>query len=65
MRVVQRLMSSEEGQGLVEYGLIIGLISLIAILALTAMGGSVSGMFGSISSKMGAMDSSIAAGAGS
>jgi len=65
MRVVQRLISSEEGQGLVEYGLIIGLISLVAILALTAMGGSVSGMFGSISSKMGAVNSSVTTAAGS
>lgn len=61
MRVVQRLVISEEGQGLAEYGLIIGLISLVAILALTAMGGSVSGMFGTISSKMEAVSSSVVA----
>ena len=31
----------EEGQGLVEYGLILGLIAVVAIAALNATGGSV------------------------
>ena len=28
----------EDGQGMVEYGLILGLVSVVAILALTAVG---------------------------
>jgi len=34
----------EEGQGLVEYGLILGLIAVVAIAALNATGGSVNGL---------------------
>jgi pilus assembly protein Flp/PilA len=36
-----RAMEREEGQGLVEYALILVLISIVAIGALTAIGGSV------------------------
>lgn len=32
------LIKDEEGQGMVEYGLIIGLVSVVAIVALVAMG---------------------------
>lgn len=34
----------EEGQGLVEYGLILGLIAVVAIAALNATGGSVNSL---------------------
>lgn len=34
----------EEGQGLVEYGLILGLIAVVAIAALNATGTSVNGL---------------------
>ena len=35
------LMEEESGQGMVEYALILGLISIIAIAAITAVGGKV------------------------
>jgi len=35
------LILKEEGQGLVEYALIVGLIAVVAIAALSAMGSSV------------------------
>jgi pilus assembly protein Flp/PilA len=38
----------EEGQGLVEYALIIFLVSIASILALTALGGAVSDVFNQI-----------------
>jgi pilus assembly protein Flp/PilA len=38
---VKALRDGEEGQGLVEYALILVLISIVAIGALTAIGGSV------------------------
>ena len=41
-------MQQEEGQGLVEYALIIVLVSIAVIVALTAMGTSVSSVFNSI-----------------
>ena len=43
---VKALLSrrDEEGQGLVEYGLILGLIAVIAIAALNATGGNVNNL---------------------
>ncbi len=38
----------EEGQGLVEYALILVLVSIAAIIALTALGTSVSAVFDQI-----------------
>ncbi|HNV71144.1 MAG TPA: Flp family type IVb pilin [Candidatus Ozemobacteraceae bacterium] len=52
-------MVQEEGQGLVEYALIIGLIAVVAIAALTASGGSISGIFGAIGNKLSSTASSI------
>lgn len=40
----------EEGQGLVEYALIIALVSIALIAALQAMTGALSGVFGRITS---------------
>jgi pilus assembly protein Flp/PilA len=37
-----QVFDGEEGQGLTEYALILGLVALIAIGALTMVGGSVS-----------------------
>ncbi len=48
MELISRFVREEEGQGLVEYALIIGLIAIVAIVALTLSGKSVSGMFNSI-----------------
>jgi pilus assembly protein Flp/PilA len=42
------LRDREEGQGLVEYALIIGLVSVALILALQLLTGSISGVFGEI-----------------
>ncbi len=44
---IKKLLSrreEEEGQGLVEYGLILGLIAVVAIAALNATGGNVNSM---------------------
>jgi pilus assembly protein Flp/PilA len=43
----------EDGQALAEYGLILGLIAVVAILALTAMGAAISGELGSVTSALG------------
>ncbi len=53
MEIVKRFYKEEEGQGLVEYALIIGLISIVAIAALSAAGGSINSMFTSVSDKLG------------
>jgi pilus assembly protein Flp/PilA len=41
-------MQNEEGQGLVEYALILVLISVLSIIALTALGVSVNSVFTAI-----------------
>lgn len=42
------LRDREEGQGLVEYALILVFVSVVAIATLSALGGSVSGIFTTI-----------------
>ncbi len=43
--LVNRLRSREEGQGLVEYALIIALVSVTAIAALGILSGDINGVF--------------------
>jgi pilus assembly protein Flp/PilA len=55
MPVVQsllRLVRNEEGQDLIEYALLVGLISLVAVLAITAAGGSVNQIFTNIAASL-------------
>lgn len=52
MNLIQRFVREEEGQGLVEYALIIGLIAVLAIAALSFAGGKVSGMLGHIGGQL-------------
>ncbi len=46
--LIRRLVREEEGQGMVEYGLILAFISIAVILALTAMSGSLETIFDKI-----------------
>lgn len=39
---MQNFVSSEEGQGLAEYGMIIALVAVAAVAAVTAFGGELS-----------------------
>jgi len=52
MELIRRFVREEEGQGLVEYALIIGLIAVVAIAALTASGTQISAIFGNISGEL-------------
>jgi len=45
MDLMMRLVREEEGQGMTEYALIIGLIALAAIITMTAFGGQISAKF--------------------
>lgn len=47
-RVLTFELKREEGQGLVEYGLILGLVSVVAVTALTEIGKDVEGVFKTI-----------------
>lgn len=46
-------LRDERGQALAEYGLILGLIAVVAIIALTLMGTLISGKLGEITSALG------------
>jgi len=56
-----RLFKDESGATMIEYGLIAALISVAAIVALTAMGGSLQTMFNTVS---GALDQAVGGGGG-
>ncbi len=45
--VLRRLWDEDEGQGMVEYGLIIALVAVVLIGALVALRGGLSSIFGS------------------
>ncbi len=45
-------LSDEEGQGMVEYGLIIALVAIAVIAVLTTLGGSLTGTFQTIVSNL-------------
>lgn len=47
-----RLFKDESGATMIEYGLIAALISVAAIVALTAMGGSLQTMFNTVSTAL-------------
>ncbi len=47
-----RLMDDEEGQGLTEYALILALIAIIAIVALTFLGGKVSDVLSTVANSI-------------
>ncbi len=51
--MLKRFLKGEEGQGLVEYGLIIALVAVVLIGALTALNGGLSGTFESITGQLG------------
>jgi pilus assembly protein Flp/PilA len=45
--------SDEKGQTLVEYALIVGLVSIAAIVVMIVMGSAIGGVFTKITSKLG------------
>ena len=51
--LVSQMMKSKKGQGMVEYGLIIGLIAIIVITALGLLGGNLNNIFNSIADTVG------------
>jgi pilus assembly protein Flp/PilA len=49
---VARLFDEEEGQGLTEYALILALIAIVAIAALTLLGGKVTSALNSVGNSL-------------
>ena len=52
MNMINMILQSKKGQGMVEYGLILALIAVVVIGALTTMGGGINTMFGSVNTKL-------------
>jgi len=48
-----RLKRDEKGATAVEYGLMVGLIAVVIIVAVTALGGQLNGLFESVSDQLG------------
>ena len=42
---MKKFLMNEEGQGMVEYGLIIALVAVVVIAAITALSGGISNTF--------------------
>ncbi|MCD6218255.1 Flp family type IVb pilin [bacterium] len=47
------ILKNEDGQGLTEYALIIALVAIVAVAALTLLGGQINTIFGDINSDLG------------
>ena len=50
--MLRKWFKDEEGQGMVEYGLIIGLVAIAVIIALTALGPKISEMFNKVGAEL-------------
>ena len=50
--MLKNWLKDEDGQGMVEYALIIGLVAIAVIVALTALGPTISKKFNEINSKL-------------
>ena len=49
---MKKFFMNEEGQGMVEYGLIIALVAVVVIGAITLLGNKVGTTFGAISANL-------------
>jgi pilus assembly protein Flp/PilA len=52
MTYVRNMRNDEEGQGLVEYALILSLVSIASIGALTLLGTSIGGVFDTVTAAL-------------
>lgn len=52
MEFLRKLWSDEEGQGMVEYGLIIALVSIAAIAALVVLGPKIAKVFNNVTNQL-------------
>ena len=54
-RFAIRLMSDESGQDLIEYALLAGFISLVAVVAITNVGTGVNAVYGNVQGQVAAI----------
>jgi pilus assembly protein Flp/PilA len=50
---LQNYLEAEEGQTLTEYALILVLVSIVVVVALTALGGQINTVFQTITARLG------------
>lgn len=50
--LVRRMARDEEGQSMVEYGLIIALIAVVVIAAITLLGGHIKDLFTNVANSL-------------
>lgn len=50
---MKKFFMNEEGQGMVEYGLIIALVAVVVIAAITLLGNGISDKFNQITDNLG------------
>jgi pilus assembly protein Flp/PilA len=53
--LIQRIRGEEEGAALVEYGMLVGLIAVICVVAVTTLGTEVSTAFSFIAAQLSAI----------
>jgi pilus assembly protein Flp/PilA len=51
--LLTRFATNEEGAALVEYGMLVGLIACVCILAVTTLGGTINTVFTDINAALG------------
>jgi len=56
LELIKRLVKDEEGQGMVEYGLILALVAIVVIGVLFTMGEEVGNIFTDITNRLIARD---------
>jgi pilus assembly protein Flp/PilA len=52
MQLMNRFRKDEEGAALVEYGMLVGLIAVVCIIAVTTLGTTVNRVFGAINAAL-------------
>lgn len=52
MGLLKRLLYEEDGQSMVEYGLILALVAIVVIAVLSAMGGQLQSLFDKVKGKL-------------
>ena len=51
-KLVTRFAKNEEGAALVEYGMLVGLIAVVCIVAVQLLGTTINGVFGAINTAL-------------
>jgi pilus assembly protein Flp/PilA len=51
-KLITRFAKNEEGAALIEYGMLVGLIAVVCLLAVQTLGGTINGYFTSINATL-------------